>query len=121
MGLNVAERMDPDKLRASGSYPLLGISLGIDFQTDVNFGAIIKLADSFGAALTVAILRIDFVVRGGLKRREAVGSVWANDIGLHGAGVGIGQVYDCVGQRAVAGVQYLAGEQAGFVFLGIAS
>jgi len=41
--------------------------LAVDFQADVNLGAIVELADSLGAAFVVVVLRIDFVIESGCR------------------------------------------------------
>src|SRR5271157_3198705 len=89
---------------------LLRFGLGVDFQTDVNLRTIVKLADGFRSALLVVVLCIHLVIDAGLKRRKTVGSVRTNDVGLHGAGVSVGQIHDRVRQRIVAAVQHFASE-----------
>src|SRR5258706_15808594 len=90
---------------------------GVGLQADVKLRTIVKLTDGFGAALAVVVLRIHFVIDAGLKSREAIGAVWANDMGFYGAGVSVGQVNDRVRQRIVTGIQHLASEQAGVGFV----
>src|SRR5258708_9651152 len=102
--------MTPPGAEAKGLF-------GVDFQADVKLRTIVKLTDGFGAALAVVVLRIHFVIDAGLKSREAIGAVWANDIGFYGAGVSVGQVNDRVRQRIVTGIQHLASEHAGLFFL----
>src|SRR4030081_973916 len=64
-----------DRVEAAAQHPGRGGSeelLGADFQRDVNLRPIVKLADRFGAALAVVVLRVHLVIDAGLKRREAV-------------------------------------------------
>src|SRR5205807_834557 len=37
-------------------------SVGVDFEIDIDLGAVVKLADGLGVALVPAVLGVDFVV-----------------------------------------------------------
>src|SRR5258708_35346977 len=101
--------MTPPGAEAKGLF-------GVDFQADVKLRTIVKLTDGFGAALAVVVLRIHFVIDAGLKSREAIGAVWADDIGFYGAGVSVGKVNDRVRKRIVTGFKLLARVQDGVLY-----
>lgn len=85
--------------------------MGVDFQIEINLGAIVELADCFGIALAPLVLGIDFVIDGGRQSREAVGAVRSNNISLDRASSGIGQVDDGIREGIVLTIKNLAEEE----------
>src|ERR1035441_8374552 len=74
------------------SCGLFGFGLGVDFQHNVDDGAVVELAHGFCSALAVLELRVDFVIDGGLKRRKTIAAVRSDDVGFDRSRVRVGQV-----------------------------
>src|SRR5213083_902085 len=94
-------------------------SVGVDFEVNIDLGAVVELADGLGIALLALVLGIDFVVHRRGERRKAVGAVYSDNIGLNGPSAGIGDVDDGVGKRVVLRIEHFAEEQTadGLLFL----
>ena len=84
---------------------------GVDFQVEIELGAIVKLADAFCIALFALVLSIDLVIDGGRESREAVSPVGSDDIGLDGASAGIGQIDDGIGEGVILMIKNLAKQE----------
>jgi len=103
------------KTRQGAGYPhdlkLKDALMFVDFENEIDLGAVVELAYGFCFALMAVELGIDFVVDGAGKRGKAVSAVLANDVGLNGSGAGVGHIDDGIRNGIVVTVEHLAEQQ----------
>ena len=84
---------------------------GVDFQVEIDLGAVVELTDGFCIALSALVLGIDLVIDSGRESGEAVSPVGSNDVGLDGASAGISEIDDGVRERVILMIKNLAKQQ----------
>jgi hypothetical protein len=93
-------------------------SVFADLEIDVDLRAVVELADRLGIALVAVVLSVDLVVDG-REAGEAIRAFLADNVGLHGVGAGVGEIYDRADYGIIPQIKDFAVEQAalGFVFV----
>jgi hypothetical protein len=76
-------------------------STRFDLEIDINFAAIIKLADGLRTALAVVELRVNLVVDVRIKSGKPVRPVFAYNVSFHITGMSIGEIDDGIAQWAI--------------------
>ena len=111
--------MRPDSGAKAPLFHYIESSVGVDLEDHVDLGSIVELAYRFGVALVAVELRVDFVVDGTGERREAIGAILTDDVGLDGARARVGHIDDSVGKGIIATIEDLAEQQLADRFLAL--